>query len=124
MTTNNTHKKQTSKPQREFFCCQHTFSQVPCVHSSTYVTATVSIIPAGRMFIEQRTLSLPHTTVPFGPPLSRTLYSYNSHTFPAPTLHTAKECKVIEPTVPASERQQTHALDVVATVTGLSCCII
>jgi hypothetical protein len=40
-----------------------------------------------------RTLSLPHTTVPFGPPLSCTLYSYNSHTFPASTLHTTKECK-------------------------------
>jgi hypothetical protein len=32
----------------------------------------------------------PHTNVPFSPTLSRTLYSYNSHTFPAPSLHTAK----------------------------------
>jgi hypothetical protein len=41
-----------------------------------------------------RGIITPHTTVPFGLPLSRTLHSYNSHTFPAPSLHTAKECKV------------------------------
>jgi len=41
-----------------------------------------------RVFIGQWTLSLPHTTVPFNSPLSRTLYSYTSHTFPCPlTLH-------------------------------------
>jgi len=32
--------------------------------------------------------------VPFSPTLSHTLYSYNSHTFPAPSLHTARSYNV------------------------------
>jgi len=68
---------------RGFFVTKHTFIQVHCVHSSAYVTDTVSIVRAVRVFIGQVT-SLPHTTVPFDPPLSRTLYSYTSYTFPYP----------------------------------------
>jgi hypothetical protein len=40
-----------------------------------------------------RDIITPHTTVPFGPLLFRTLHSYNSHILPAPSLHTAQECK-------------------------------
>jgi len=47
------------------FFNQYTFIQVRCVHSSTYVTATVSIVSEVRVFIGEGTLSLPHTTVPF-----------------------------------------------------------
>ena len=64
------------------FFNQHSFILVHCVHSSTHVTATVSIVSEVRVFIGQGTVLLPHTTVPFGPPLSRTVYSYTSHTFP------------------------------------------
>ena len=73
------------------FCYQRTFIQEHCVHSSTYVAANVSIVPAARVFTVQGALSLPHTTVPFDPPLSRTLYSYTSHTFPCPpTSHSTR----------------------------------
>jgi hypothetical protein len=41
-----------------------------------------------------REIITPHTNVPFSPTLSHTLYSYNSHTFPAPSLHTAKSYNV------------------------------
>jgi len=51
--------QETSSPPGFFFCYQHTFIQVPCVRSSTYVTTTVSIILAVRMFIVQGALSLP-----------------------------------------------------------------
>jgi len=68
----------------DFFYYQHTFIQVHCVHSSTYVTDIVSIVSEVRVFIGQGTLSLPHTTVPFDPPLS----TPRIH-FPVPSLHTA-----------------------------------
>ena len=58
-TTHNTYNRQTSMPPVGLFFYPHTFIQVPCVHSSTYVTATVSINPAVRMLIAQGTLSLP-----------------------------------------------------------------
>jgi len=51
---------------------------------SAHVTDNVSIVPALRVSIGQGTLLLPHTTVPFDPPISHTLYSYTSHTFPCP----------------------------------------
>ena len=43
-----------------------------------------------------RDIITPHITVPFDPSLSlsRTLFSYTSHTFPCPSLHSAQECKV------------------------------
>ena len=41
-----------------------------------------------------RDIITPHTNVPFSSTLSHTLYSYNSHTFPAPSLHTAKSYNV------------------------------
>ena len=72
------------------FFNQHTFIQVHCVHSNTYVTATVNIVSELRLLIRQGKLSLHHTTVPFQLPLSHTLYSYTSHTFPCPSLHTAQ----------------------------------
>ena len=46
-----------------FFGTKHTFIQVHCLHSSTYITDTVSIVPEVRVFQRQGTLSLPHTTV-------------------------------------------------------------
>jgi len=49
-----------------------------------------------------RDIITPHSTVHFGPPHSRTLYSYNRHTFSAPSLHTAKECKVGAPCGPCT----------------------
>jgi len=50
------------------------FFQVHCVHSSIHVTDTVSIVLKS-VFIGRGTyvVSLPHTTVPFDPPLSPTL---------------------------------------------------
>ena len=41
-----------------------------------------------------RDIITPHTNVSFSPTLCHTLYSYNSHTFPAPSLHTAKSYNV------------------------------
>jgi hypothetical protein len=41
-----------------------------------------------------RDIITPHTNVSFSPTLSHTLYSYNSRTFPAPSLHTARSYNV------------------------------
>jgi len=82
-----------SRPHRDFFYYQHSFILVHCLHSSTYVTDTDSIIPAVRLFIGQWTLSLPHITVLSDSPLSRTLYSYNSHTFPCPLI---SHCTIVQ----------------------------
>ena len=73
-----------SRPHRDFFYYQHTFIEVHCVYSSTYVTDTVSIVSYVRVFIGQWTLSLPHTTVPFDPPLYNTHNLITRINFPAP----------------------------------------
>ena len=79
------HSQQTNKhAPGVIFYYEHTFIQAHCVHSSRYVTATVSIVPAVSVFIVQGALSRTHTTVSLNPPLSRTLYSHTSHTFPCP----------------------------------------
>ena len=44
-------------PTGNFFFYQHTFIQVHCANSSTYVTDTVSIVPEVRLFIGQGALS-------------------------------------------------------------------
>ena len=49
--------RKISIPPEFFFGYLHAFTQVPCVHSSTHVTATVSIVPAVRMSVGQGTLS-------------------------------------------------------------------
>ena len=69
------------------------FISVHCEHFSTYVTATVSIVPVVRVFIGHGTLSLSHTTVPFDPRLVQYTRTSRIH-FPATSLHTAQECKV------------------------------
>ena len=48
---------------------QHTFIQIHCVHSSTFVTATVSIVSEVSVH-RTRDIITPHSTVPFDPLLS------------------------------------------------------
>ena len=81
-STQHSQKKDIHAPGGIFYF-QYAFIQVHCVHFSTYVTATVGIVPAVSAH-RTRDITLPHTTVPFDPPLSRALYSYTSHTFPCP----------------------------------------
>jgi len=96
-------------PNGIFFYYQHTFIQVHCVHSSTYVTDTDSIVPAVRLFIGQWTLSPPT------PPcllIHLSLVHYTRTTrihFPAPSLHTAQECKVDTLCGPCSTLSHFHS---------------
>ena len=48
-----------SHPHRDFFY-QHTFMQVHCVHSSTYVTDTVSIVPEVSVHRTRDIITPPH----------------------------------------------------------------